>query len=91
MKFVTMIKNIKKDKLMHYVGSGILFILIFFTLTYLEFSNSVVISASLAWLVGICKETYDYVSGKGTPDVLDIVSNTAGIISALVILCVLWC
>lgn len=44
------------------------------------------LAITLTFLVGVSKEVYDKVSGKGSPELLDIVANTIGITLAVIII-----
>jgi hypothetical protein len=65
--------NIEKDKLLHIVISAIIMVLLGLILPTW--------AAALTTLcVGIGKEIYDKVSGKGCPELMDIVYNCIGIL-----------
>ena len=62
--------NVQQDKLMHYfVGTLLALVLVPFIGFY-----SMILVASIA----VAKELYDYYSGKGTPELLDIVWTVLG-------------
>jgi len=65
---------IAKDKLMHF-GGGIVLAAFGATLTYLP---PIEAGLALAAAVGIGKEVWDKLTGRGTPEVMDAVATFAG-------------
>jgi len=68
------------DKIQHFVVS----IAIVFILNYLL--HSINMACALTLLIGIAKEVYDKVSGKGTADIYDIFSDVLGVLLAYFII-----
>lgn len=62
--------NIPHDKLLHYVAG---------TLIYGLCSLFIGLYAiGIVFIVAVCKEVYDYVSKKGTPEYMDIIATVLG-------------
>ncbi|MDO7788266.1 hypothetical protein [Desulforamulus aquiferis] len=68
----------KKDKLLHIFISFLLF------MTLIHFLHPH-IAALLTLALGIAKEIYDQLSGKGTPEYKDILANFLGILAGYIV------
>ena len=65
--------SIEKDKLLHIVVSAII-------MTVLGLILPTLVAALVTLCVGISKELYDKVSGKGNPELMDIIYDCIGIL-----------
>lgn len=65
------LSNIPYDKALHALGGCILFAIGHY---FVSWQAGII----LATTIGAAKEIYDKVSGKGTPDVMDLVATMAG-------------
>ena len=74
-------KATEKDKLLHFIASQLLFIIIFICLVTLNVQYALYLSMAVSWLVGLIIEVLDYMTGKGDAEVGDLLANTAGIIT----------
>jgi hypothetical protein len=72
--------NIQKDKIKHFSVSLALMLV----LGAVNIHFGIILAVS----IGIAKEVYDDKSGKGTPDIYDIVANWIGIVAGYLILLV---
>jgi len=77
-----------RDKLLHIIvsiiGVGILFAI--FSIVFNK-RDSLIIAGIAMFYVGIFKEiVWDKIMEKGTPEVMDVVANTIGIIIAVVLI-----
>lgn len=65
--------SIEKDKLLHIVVSAII-------MTVLGLILPTMVAALATLCVGISKEIYDKISGKGHPELMDIICDCIGIL-----------
>ena len=68
--------KIQQDKKKHFVAG-------FATTTVVSLLLGYIVGALASVIAGVAKEVYDKVSGKGTPELLDVVATVTGAVAAV--------
>lgn len=68
--------KIQQDKKKHFVAGYAITIVVSILLGY-------IVGALASIVAGVGKEVYDKVSGKGTPELLDVVATATGAVAAV--------